>query len=89
MHLIALEHPDVICLTEILPKSCRTPLTQLELQIDGYDCFDNLLEDTVHRGDAIYVNNRGARYNRYTGIPRCSGLAIRTAVHLSPHRYAR
>ena len=49
------EDPDVICLTEVLPKNLRYALNQTELNNKGYDCFSKTDEKNSHRGVLIYV----------------------------------
>ena len=57
LQVIALENPDVVCLTEILPKHCKIPVMMAEIQLEEYDCFTNINEDGAPRGVAIYVKN--------------------------------
>ena len=54
-HVVAHDDPDIICLSEILPKNCRVPVELCELDLKDYDCFTNIKEDNVHRGVATYV----------------------------------
>ena len=49
------EDPDVICLTEVLPKNLRYALNHAELNNKGYDCFSKIDEKDSHRGVLIYV----------------------------------
>lgn len=56
LHVIECDNPDVICLTEILPKNARFYVQPSELQIKGYDCFSNI--DGVcdsKRGIVMYI----------------------------------
>lgn len=39
LQVIALDVPDVLCLSEILPKNGKTLVELFELQLDGFDCF--------------------------------------------------
>ena len=55
MHIIALDQPDIITLSEVLPKNGSTPVAHSEIQVEGYDCVSNLLVDFVHRGIINYV----------------------------------
>ena len=36
---LALNKPDVVCITEIAPKHCLIKVQQSELQVDGYDLY--------------------------------------------------
>ena len=52
---IALDEPDIICLTEVKPKNGTIPEENL-LNIDGYDHFLNpAYKDTDNRGVCIYT----------------------------------
>jgi len=46
--------PDVICVTEVAPKSTIYPLQEAELQIKGYDLFSNI--ENHKRGVVIYIH---------------------------------
>ena len=54
-NLVVLEHPDIILITEVLPKNARIAVQLCELVIDGYYLFTNCFSDYVHLGTAIYV----------------------------------
>ncbi len=61
LHMIGKDNPDIICLTEILPKNTRYKVEVPELQLEGYDVFTNINEVTLHRGVVIYTKkNIGA-----------------------------
>lgn len=46
--------PDIICITEVAPKHCTTPMSSSELQIQGFDlCFNDV---NFKRGVAIYTS---------------------------------
>ncbi len=54
--LATLKEPDVIMITESLPKNVQSPVQESELSIgDGYDLFSNLDEPSCSRGVCIYV----------------------------------
>lgn len=55
LHITALHAPDVLALTEILPKNTRFEVDPVEIQIEGYKCYTNIQSTTAHRGVAIYV----------------------------------
>ena len=38
--------PDVILITEVIPKNQVNPITHLLLDIDEYNCFTNLIQRT-------------------------------------------
>jgi len=54
-HIIELEQPDIVCLTEIVPKCFKFAVQRVELEIDGYDCFPKIERDNAERGVLIYV----------------------------------
>jgi endonuclease/exonuclease/phosphatase family metal-dependent hydrolase len=45
--------PDIVALTEVKPKNCRYELQSPEIQLQGYNCFNNLTRGG--RGVALYV----------------------------------
>ena len=45
--------PDIICITEALPKNARYPVQNAEFQIEGYDMYTNI--EGAHRGVIIYT----------------------------------
>jgi hypothetical protein len=49
--------PDVICLTETLPKNTKYAVLNSELSIKNFHLFSNLGNKNCHRGVAIYINN--------------------------------
>ena len=51
--LIALQNPDIICVTEVVPKNTSLPVQTCELQIQGYELFTNLT--SCSRGVLIYT----------------------------------
>ena len=51
--VLSLYAPHVVCVTEIAPKVCSVPVTESELQVEGYDLFSNL--DNYRRGVCIYI----------------------------------
>ena len=48
---IASINPDIIAITEVLPKNVKDEVQRAELEIEGFDCFANL----EGRGECIYV----------------------------------
>lgn len=56
LHLVEHENPDIICLTELVPKNPEVQMQPVELDIfKNYDCFNNLKEKSLMRGVVIYV----------------------------------
>ena len=53
--LAADREPDIICVTEILPKNSTSDVQQSEFCLDGYNCFTNIGKQNSKRGVAIYV----------------------------------
>ena len=60
---IAGDEPDVILVTEVIPKSQKNPISQALLNIDGYQPHYNFdlgkenLDDSGIRGVAIYTRS--------------------------------
>ena len=57
-HILVQENPDIVFISEVLPKNLRDSLQPAELAVDDYDCFSNCFSDYVHLGVAIYVKKR-------------------------------
>ena len=54
LRLVISQHqPMIMCISEILPTNCVTPLSESELNIDNYKCFVNLT--SAMRGVCIYI----------------------------------
>ena len=51
---VASLRPDIIAITEVLPKHSQTEVQKAELEMDGYDCF---FKDGG-RGVCTYINKR-------------------------------
>ena len=47
---ISTGNPDIICVTETLPRYTHLPINECELQVHDYDCFSN-----SHSGVVISV----------------------------------
>ncbi len=59
--LATLTEPDLIMITEALPKNVQTAVQESELKIDGYELYTNLDELSCRRGVCIYAkSNLGA-----------------------------
>lgn len=59
LHVIECDNPDIICLTEILPKNFRFSMDLCEIKIDGYNCFTNIQGDIQGtRGVVMYVREQ-------------------------------
>ena len=52
---IAEHEPKIICILEVVPKNCRLPTQECELNIDSYKCFANL--SPGKRGVCIYMHD--------------------------------
>ena len=57
LSLISEKEPDIICLTEILPKNIRHSIQESELAIDGFNCFTNINTCNNIRGIAMYIRS--------------------------------
>jgi hypothetical protein len=48
------ESPDIIAITEIIPKNMRDPIEKAEITLSGYELFSNL-ENRAERGVALWI----------------------------------
>ncbi len=55
--LASLKEPDIIMITEILPKNVQTAVQVSELDIKGYDFHSNLDDPSCRRGVCIYTKS--------------------------------
>ena len=53
---IKMQIPDVVIITEVLPKSYETKPTTESININGYELYTNIAEDDI-RGVALYVKS--------------------------------
>jgi hypothetical protein len=51
--LITDQNPDIIGVTEVVPKNAATPVIEAEITLEGYECFHNLVK--AKRGVCLYV----------------------------------
>ena len=49
------DQPDIVSLTEMLPKNVKFAVQLAELQVDGYNCFSNICDGNIHIGVVVYV----------------------------------
>ncbi len=54
---IGIFRPDVIMLTEVLPKNSETKTTKASIQIKGIELFTNIEDEENIRGLALYISN--------------------------------
>jgi hypothetical protein len=47
--------PDIIAITEVLPKHCRYGVNKAEVQLDGYDVFPESLPQGAEGGVILLV----------------------------------
>ena len=55
LQVVSNEQPDIICITEFLPKHTTGTITESELQIPGYTSYTNLNDPECHRGVLAYI----------------------------------
>ena len=55
-HSITWVKPEIICITEILPKNGSLPVDDCELQIQGFVCFTNNSKSLFHRKKCLKAN---------------------------------
>ena len=53
--IIAVDNPDITCITKTLLKHTHLPINECKLQVHDYNCFSNTTEPNCHRGVVIYV----------------------------------
>ncbi len=54
--LASIHEPDIIAVTEVLPKNCRDPVQKSEFNLDGYEFHCNTTS-TGNRGVGIFTKN--------------------------------
>ena len=60
---IAFDEPDIIMITEVIPKAQKHPIADSQLEINGYNVYTNFsntesnLGSSGIRGVAIYIKN--------------------------------
>ncbi len=54
---IGIFRPDVIMLTEVLPKNSETKMTKASIQIKGFELFTNIEDEENIRGLSLYISN--------------------------------
>ena len=52
---ISNSNPDIVCITEILPKNSLLPIHESDIQLEGYGCHSNINTESCHRGVLIYT----------------------------------
>ena len=52
---VNVEKPDIIAITEVLPKNARYAVSKAELSLDGYDSFPGNFPEKETRGIIVYV----------------------------------
>ena len=57
VHITVNNAPDIIALTEVLPKNTRFPVTETDIKLDNYVCYTNIQEQDATRGVALYIKN--------------------------------
>jgi len=63
--------PDIFAVTEVMPKTCRLPITEAEISMEGYSLVSNLKGG---RGVVVYIRN-GISYS-VTGPERTDTVWI-------------
>ena len=95
-HSLTSVKPEIICITEILPKNALLPVDDCELQIQGFDCFTNNNKSMCHIGVLIYtkkclkavaVNFSELDYQEYVyfKLSKNSGLLHILCIYRSPN----
>lgn len=56
-HILTLEHPDIVLISEVLPKNFNFAIQRVEVEMNGYMCFSNCFDSDIsgRRGIIIYV----------------------------------
>ena len=55
-NLCILAKPDILVITEVLPKYSMSKIQEVEIGLNGYNMYTNILEENV-RGMAIYIKD--------------------------------
>ena len=58
LSVIESEGPDIICITETLPKNQGGMIDPAELQFQDFDCFHNLWQKQCHTSVTLWVRKR-------------------------------
>ena len=53
--IVTVKSPDIVCITEVVPRNTTTSVQESEIQLQGYDMFSNLSD--AKRGVIIYVKS--------------------------------
>ena len=54
---IGIYKPDIIIITEVLPKNSDTFTTKESININGFELYTNIESEQNIRGIAVYINN--------------------------------
>ena len=57
-NILVNEDPDIVLISEVLPKNLREPVQPSELCFADYDFYSNCFSENVHLGTAIYVKSK-------------------------------
>ena len=79
MQSIYSQNADVICISEVLPKNVSIPVTNAEIKIPGYHCFNNLESKFCHRGVLIHVKDTldATSFELSTDFAECTGCEVK------------
>ncbi len=51
--VLSIRKPDIVIITEILPKNCEVMPQEDEFEIPGYNLFSNLNEDNCREEESV------------------------------------
>ena len=57
-NILVNKDPDIVFISEVLPKNVKDPVQPSELSFAEYDFFSNCFSDNVHLGTGIYVKKK-------------------------------
>ena len=55
--LIHTDNPDIICLTELLPKICKYPIQSSEFELENFKCYTNIDKQSCRRDIRVYIKD--------------------------------
>ena len=67
--VISTSKPDIIVVTEVLPKNCDVRPTEDEFQVKNYNIFSNFKDSNCSRGVIILVNDTLKSIKKLDGLP--------------------
>ena len=67
--IIAAHRPDIVIITELLPKNCDVSPTESEFSIKNYSIFSNIDDENCKRGVCVYIKDCLRATKKSAGMP--------------------